>query len=145
MYFDQVCSYYHGHINIQETSAILRSQTVGSYLLRMCGLDPVISYKDKNEDIKHVIVSNKKDNSLMKSFPNLKTLDDVCSKILSVGITFLEGIERTTPSPANNCVVTSSLVCQICLQTFDSEYKVRTHKKAHKLCFCDRKWSTKRK
>ena len=88
--------------------------------------------------------SNKKDNNIVKSFPDLTSIDDVCGKILSTGMTFLEAIPRDSPTSDNVCIAVTPLDCRVCLKTFNSESKLRTHKKSHKLCFCDRKWSTKK-
>ncbi len=80
----------------------------------------------------------------MKNFQNLVSVDDVCGKILSIGMLFLDGIERAHGPVNTQWVVTSPLQCHVCMKTLDSESKLITHKKSHKLCFCDRKTSTKK-
>ena len=144
MSFNDACPHFHGHLSLEETTLHLNSQNVGSFLLRKCKLDSVISYKDKDESVKHCIVSNKRDNNIVKTFQNLVSVDDVCQKILSIGMLFLEGIERAHEPVAvdTHCVVSSPLQCNICMKTLTSEAKLKTHKKTHKLCYCDRKSST---
>ena len=140
-----VSIYNWGNVATEYAYSVLENQQIGSWILRKCGSDNVITYVKTQNEIRDVTVNFHRSSELVKSHPEIDSTQQFFEHLIGKGITFTIGIPRPgedEPFPQYQVPENEKDVwrCHICCKSFPSEHKRQNHLHLiHKISYCSRK------
>ena len=137
--------YNWGNVETRYAYSILENEPIGSWILRKCGSDNVLTFVKTQNEIRDVTINFHRSSELVKRHPEIESIQEFFEHLISKGITFTIGIPRpdgedaTLPPyqiPQNEIEVSR---CHICTASFPSNDKKQQHLQNHKISYCSRK------
>ena len=130
---------YHGLIKANLAEERLREENrVGNFLARYAGGDYILSFINKDMNVKHILLTNANDTNLRKCYPGLTSMRSTIDFVTGIKMHFMYGVSHLDfeEPEENSSYRRHDLNCHICDKQYRDKSELYSHLKTHKIVYC---------